>query len=84
MGNSSAFLSRSQFFPRGVLSPGRSAARSPRVADDTEPRAKTARYDRESRRVIVELLNGTIFMIPVDLIQGLRGACDQNLEDNHP
>lgn len=40
----------------------------------TEPRAKSARYDRETNRLVVELKNGAVFIVPCDLIQGLRGA----------
>lgn len=40
----------------------------------TEPRAKSARYDREGDRLVIELKNGTTFIIPCRLIQCLRGA----------
>lgn len=40
----------------------------------TEPQARSARYDRESDRLIIELKNGATFMIPCNLIQGLRGT----------
>ncbi|MBV9958438.1 MAG: DUF2442 domain-containing protein [Acidobacteria bacterium] len=40
----------------------------------TEPQARSARYDHESDRLIIELKNGATFMIPCDLVQGLRGA----------
>jgi hypothetical protein len=52
-----------------------------RVADATEPRAVSVRYDRGSRRVIVELRNGCTFMFPADLGQGLRGATDDDLAE---
>jgi hypothetical protein len=47
----------------------------------TEPRAKSATYDPKTRRVIIELLNGCVFIVPVDLMQGLRGASDEDLAD---
>jgi hypothetical protein len=47
----------------------------------TEPRAKSATYDPKTRRVIIELLNGCVFIVPVDLMQGLRGASDEDLMD---
>ncbi len=47
----------------------------------TEPRAKSATYDPKTRRVIIELLNGCVFIVPVDLLQGLRGASDEDLAD---
>ena len=46
-----------------------------------EPRAAHAEYDPETRRLIIELLNGCILMVPVDLMQGLRGASDKDLAD---
>jgi len=39
-----------------------------------EPQARRANYDRSSNRLIVELKNGVVFIIPCDLLQGLRGA----------
>ncbi len=47
----------------------------------TEPRAKSAAYDPKTRRVIIELMNGCVFIVPVDLMQGLRGASDEDLMD---
>lgn len=47
----------------------------------TEPRARRARYDASSRRLVIELLNGCVFIVPVDLMQGLRGASDEDLAD---
>ena len=47
----------------------------------TEPRAKNATYDPETRCLIIELLNSCVFIVPVDLMQGLRGASDEDLMD---
>ncbi len=47
----------------------------------TEPRAKSARYDAHTRRVLIDLLNGCTLLVPVDLLQGLRGARDEDLAD---
>jgi hypothetical protein len=47
----------------------------------TEPRAARATYDAASRRLVIELLNGCVFIVPVDLMQGLRGASDKDLAD---
>jgi len=44
-----------------------------------EPRAKSARYSRARRQVVVELTNGCTFMFPVDMAQGLTGATDSEL-----
>jgi hypothetical protein len=38
------------------------------------PKAVSAKFDRKTKRLVVELKNGVVFMIPTDLIQGLRGA----------
>jgi len=43
-------------------------------------RAISAKYDDKTRRLIVELQNGICFMIPTDLIQGLRGAAEDDLK----
>jgi hypothetical protein len=45
----------------------------------TEPRAKSARYDRKSGRVVIELTNGSTFMFPARLAQGLTDASDDDL-----
>jgi hypothetical protein len=45
----------------------------------TEPRARSAYYDRATNRIIVELLNGCTFMFPVELAEGLRGAATDDL-----
>jgi len=47
----------------------------------TEPRAKRASYDSQTRRVRIELRNGCTLLVPVDLMQGLRGARDEDLAD---
>ena len=59
----------------------KAAARRAAKADAVEPRAKSARYDRRSRRVIVDLRNGARFMFPPELAQGLAGADDQSLSN---
>ena len=45
----------------------------------TEPRASSARYDRKSGRVVIELTNGSTFMFPARLAQGLTDAADDDL-----
>jgi hypothetical protein len=42
-------------------------------ADRTEPRARAATFDPETRRVRIELKNGCAYEFPADLCQGLRG-----------
>jgi hypothetical protein len=41
--------------------------------------ATSVRYDRATRRVIVELNTGSTFIFPVDRVQGLQGAADDDL-----
>lgn len=50
-----------------------------RIADATEPRATRARYDRRTKRVIVDLKNGCTFAFPPRLAQGLEAASDDQL-----
>ena len=57
----------------------RKARRRAAAADAIEPRAKMARFDRRSRRVIVELRNGAKFIFPPELAEGLRGAALDDL-----
>lgn len=46
-----------------------------------EPRATSARYDRETGRVVVDLVNGCTYTFPVELVQELAGADDEALSD---
>jgi hypothetical protein len=55
------------------------AVRRARRKDLTEPRARTARYDRRMGHVIVELSNGAKFIFPSDLAQGIAGASGEDL-----
>ena len=50
-----------------------------RIAQQTEPRAASARHDRESGRIIVELTNGCIFAFPPRMALGLETATDNEL-----
>ena len=50
-----------------------------RIAQQTEPRAASARYDRKSGRIIVELTNGCTFAFPPHMAQGLETAKDDEL-----
>jgi hypothetical protein len=40
----------------------------------TQPRAAKAHYDARKARLVVELTNGVILMLPPELLQGLKGA----------
>jgi len=52
-----------------------------RTARLHEPRAATARYDRGSGRMIVELTNGCTFAFPPKLAQGLEAATEAQLSE---
>ena len=45
-----------------------------KLVDATEPRALSASYDRASGRIIINLKDGSTFMFPHELGQGLEGA----------
>lgn len=45
------------------------------------PIPSSVRYDRPSRRIVVEFANGAVFMVPVQSLQGLEQATDDQLED---
>ncbi len=55
------------------------AVRAATLADAIEPRAKSARYDRRTKRIVVELLNGATFLFSPELAQGLAGASPADL-----
>lgn len=48
-------------------------------ADRSEPRARSARYDRRTGRVVVELTNGCGFTFPARYGQGLQDAKPEDL-----
>jgi hypothetical protein len=52
-----------------------------RVEMATKPRALSARYDRKSGRIVVELVNGSLFEFPARLAQGLQSATDDQLAE---
>lgn len=64
----------------GILAQIPAARERARLEAETEPRAPSARYDRASGRVEVELANGCSFSFPPHLAQGLRGASPDDLE----
>ena len=47
----------------------------------TQPRAAKAHYDARKARLVVELTNGVILMLPPKLLQGLRGATTAQLSE---
>jgi hypothetical protein len=46
-----------------------------------EPRAASARYDRRTRRMVVELTNGCSFVFPPRALQGMARASETALAD---
>lgn len=46
---------------------------------ETEPRATSARYDRRSGRVVIDLVNGCTYAFPARLVQDLQGASGDDL-----
>ena len=55
------------------------AARRGALLAKSEPRAISARYDRLTGRIAVELTNGGAFAFPARLGQGLENATDEQL-----
>ncbi|HEU0076418.1 MAG TPA: DUF2442 domain-containing protein, partial [Longimicrobiaceae bacterium] len=55
------------------------AVEAGRAAEVAGPRAASARYDRGTGRVEVELRNGCLFAFPAEMGQGLRGASPEEL-----
>ena len=45
------------------------------------PKASSAKYDKKSRRLILEMRNGSTLLVPVNLIQGLQTDDDKALSD---
>ena len=45
------------------------------------PKAVSAKYDCKTERLIIELQNGVTFMVPTDLVQGLRDASETDLKE---
>lgn len=57
------------------------AERRGKEAMAAEPRATMARYDRQQRRMVVELTNGCTFAFPPSVVQDLENASDVSLGD---
>ncbi|MBD1824234.1 DUF2442 domain-containing protein [Cyanobacteria bacterium FACHB-DQ100] len=49
------------------------------LVDATEPRAASAYYDRASGQVVIHLKDGSTFMFPHELAQGLADASEEDL-----
>ena len=46
---------------------------------ETEPRAASARYDRDTGRVVIDLVNGCTYAFPAELVHDLQGASADDL-----
>jgi Protein of unknown function (DUF2442) len=49
--------------------------------DRSEPRARSAHFDRASGRLVLELTNGVTVLVPADLLQGVAGAAPELIEE---
>ncbi|MDO6416687.1 DUF2442 domain-containing protein [Sphingomonas sp. BIUV-7] len=56
-----------------------SASRKGEIELRTKPRARTARYDRASGRIVIDLVSGATFAFPARLAQGLESATDEQI-----
>jgi len=45
------------------------------------PKTLNARFDRETKRLVLDLENGATLIVPTENIQGLRGASDKDLAE---
>ncbi len=52
-----------------------------RIEFETMPHARSARYDRGTGMVIVDLYNGCVFSFPARELQGLEDASEAELRD---
>ncbi|MCW5851960.1 MAG: DUF2442 domain-containing protein [Anaerolineae bacterium] len=59
----------------------RAAQRRGRQTLHHTPRAQAAHYDPASKRIIIEFLNRSTFTFPVELVQGLGHASDEDLAE---
>lgn len=48
-------------------------------ADETEPRAVSAKYDSKSKRLVINLRSGVTFLLPTKLVEGLELATAREL-----
>lgn len=60
------------------------AVEAERVAERTEPRARSVRYERATGRVVVELKSGAAFAVPASMLAELDGAAPEALERVEP
>lgn len=56
------------------------AART-RADAESGPLARSARYEKDTARVVIELTNGCMLAFPASIAQGLRGARTEDLSE---
>ena len=49
--------------------------------DLKEPRAVKVKFDKKTRRIVLDLSNETTFIFPVNIVQGLTSATDEELSE---
>lgn len=52
-----------------------------RIVFETEPHARTARYDRATGLLVIELTNGAVYSLPARHIQELADATDDQIAE---
>ncbi|WP_380785273.1 DUF2442 domain-containing protein [Sphingomonas sp. R86521] len=52
-----------------------------RIEMATKPRARAARYDRAQDRIVVDLVNGSTFSFPPQLLQGFDRATPEQIAE---
>ena len=72
-------MAKNRLSDEEILAQIPAARRLARLERATAPVAVAAHFDRQTRRIEVELSNGCQFSFPAALGQGLRGASDQDL-----
>ncbi|HEY0025154.1 MAG TPA: DUF2442 domain-containing protein [Longimicrobium sp.] len=69
----------SRLTDEAILAQYTAACEADRIADLTEPRAKSASYDRTTGRIVVELKLGSAFAFPPGLYPELQGRTPEEL-----
>lgn len=54
-----------------------------RKALENEPRAVAVLYEADTRRIVVDLIDGRLYAFPATLVQELQGATEAELADVH-
>ncbi|HYJ92243.1 MAG TPA: DUF2442 domain-containing protein [Pyrinomonadaceae bacterium] len=57
------------------------ATRRGKLLFEKLPKADSARFDRKTKRLVLDLKNSSTLLVPTKLIQGLEGASDKEIAD---